>query len=85
MIHDSTECVDPTKNEKWHQLLVINQWDFSTKPIAFRDGIYYCIKLCVSLGNSRQWKTYPVNELTEKMKIELTDKGYQILTSSTDE
>jgi len=37
IIYGSAQWVDPTENSEWYQLSVINQWDWKTKAVCFKN------------------------------------------------
>lgn len=82
-ILNSTEYVDLKKQkESWYQLNVINQWDWSTKPVCFQelpDGhlIKFCLKKYTPLTD-KMCQGELVEELTEEMRTALDEMGYII-------
>jgi hypothetical protein len=85
MIHESAQYVSPKDNKEWLQLQVINMWDFTTKPVAYRavqslgrdELISYCLNKYTAVDDTRS-KVEPVKTLTEDMKSELKNRGYTV-------
>lgn len=80
-IYRSTQWVDPSENKEWYSLEVINQWDWITEPICFRnlDGnlISYCLNKNTSI-NEVQTKSESITELTQEIKEALLKMGYSL-------
>lgn len=82
IIYGSTQYVDPSENQEWYSLEVINQWDWKTEPVAFKalsNGhlISYCLNKNTAINNT-QAKREKVTELTQEMKDELINMGYSL-------
>lgn len=78
----STQYVNLEKQkEQWHQLSVVNQWDWSTKAIchsyAGNTLIAFSLNLCTPISNDR-YKTEKIETLTNEMKEILLSKGYSV-------
>lgn len=74
-IYGSTEAPNREVVLEWLQLEVINQWDFKTSPICFKDNIPYSIHKC-TVVSYRRCKITPVLNLTKEIKEELIRMGY---------
>jgi len=79
-ILDSTTYVDlKTQKENWYQLSVINMWDWSTKPICYRQLDNVLIPYCLykySIQNESSCKQELISELNVEMENILKQKGY---------
>ena len=78
----STQYVNlKTQKEPWLQLSVINQWDWKTKAVSFKlldnKRISYCVKLNTPKTED-SYKSKTIENLTDKMKQELIDKGHTL-------
>ena len=78
----STQYVDlNTQKEPWYQLSVINQWDWSTKPVCFsyirETLISYCLYKCTPVSD-KQYNQEIVEVLTGEMRECLISKGYSL-------
>jgi len=78
----STQYVDLTQQkEPWYQLSVINQWDWSTKPVCFNYAgkvfISYCLYRCTPVSEV-QYNQEIVEALTSEMENCLLLKGYSL-------
>lgn len=79
-IYGSAQCVDPSENKEWYSLSVINQWDFITNTICFREISGNLISYCLykNTENNGFVKRETVNELTQEVKDELLKMGYSL-------
>jgi len=79
-IFESTEYV-PEREYPWYKLEVINQWDWSTKPVCYRDihGNLINYRLTLNtVSSEKYWKSENVEELTDEIKSELKRMGYSL-------
>jgi hypothetical protein len=81
IIYGSTQWVDPSENKEWYSLEVINQWDWITKPVCFKNLSGHLISYCLNINtsiNETQSKRERVTELTQEIKEELLKMGYSL-------
>ena len=80
-IYGSTQYVEKSDGKEWYQLDIINQWDWSTKAVAYQNHnnhlFFYCLKKCIAFS-SNAYESKIVETLTEEMKDELLNMGYSL-------
>lgn len=80
-IYGSTEYVAPSENKERYSLEVINQWDWKTDPVCFKNLNGHLISYCLNKNtgiNDKQAQRERVTELTQGIKDELVRMGYSL-------
>jgi hypothetical protein len=61
------------KDKYFYQLEPMDKLDWTTKPIASKDGIVYCLKYNSHLGSTL------ITHITNSMKFDIERLGYKLI------
>jgi len=83
IIYGSAQWVDPTENSEWYQLSVINQWDWKTKAVCFKNLGGQLISYTLhksTVSDNTQTVSITIPKITQEMKDELVKMGYELIS-----